>query len=89
MITLKEFNQVEMHVGTIIDVKPNKKSSAQITELYQPADLLNRQVICCTNLTPLHVGSVKSEVRVLGTDSPKGVVLLKMSQPVQNGERIY
>lgn len=98
-----------MHVGTIIDVKPNKKSrnpayvltidfgpdlgtkksSAQITELYQPADLLNRQVICCTNLTPLHVGSVKSEVRVLGTDSPKGVVLLKMSQPVQNGERIY
>ena len=34
------------------------------------------QVICCTNLTPIHIGSVKSEVRILGTESEQGVVLL-------------
>ena len=41
-----------------------KTSSAQITELYQPEDLIGRQVICCVNLTPMHIGSVKSEVRI-------------------------
>ena len=53
-----------------------KKSSAQITNLYQPEDLIGTQVICCVNLTPMHIGSVKSEVRILGTDSEQGVVLL-------------
>lgn len=66
-----------------------KTSSAQITELYQPEELVGRQVICCVNLTPIHIGSVKSEVRILGTESEQGVVLLQPSQPVKNGDRVF
>lgn len=66
-----------------------KKSSAQITALYTAEDLIGTQVICCVNLTPLHIGSVKSEVRILGTESAQGVVLLRPTQPVQNGDRVF
>ena len=66
-----------------------KKSSAQITTLYKPEDLLGTQVICCVNLEPMHIGSVKSEVRVLGTDSEQGVVLLRPTEPVKNGDRVF
>lgn len=66
-----------------------KTSSAQITELYQPEDLIGRQVICCINLTPMHIGSVKSEVRILGTESEQGVVLLTPMETVKNGDRVF
>lgn len=46
-----------------------KKSSAQITGLYTPEELIGQQVFCCVNLQSMHVGSVKSEVRILGIDS--------------------
>ena len=66
-----------------------KKSSAQITELYKPEDLVGTQVICCVNLSPIHIGSVTSEVRILGTESEQGVVLLRPSEPVRNGDKVF
>ena len=66
-----------------------KKSSAQITTLYKPEDLIGQQVICCVNLTPIHIGSVKSEVRILGTESEQGVVLLRPTEIVKNGDRVF
>ncbi|MBQ6068236.1 MAG: tRNA-binding protein [Bacteroidales bacterium] len=66
-----------------------KKSSAQITTLYTPEELIGTQVACCVNLQPMHIGSVKSEVRILGTDSVQGVVLLRPTQPVRNGDRVF
>ena len=66
-----------------------KKSSAQITTLYQPEDLIGKQVVCCVNLAPMHIGSVKSEVRILGTESEQGVVLLRPTEQVKNGDRIF
>ena len=66
-----------------------KKSSAQITTLYKPEDLIGTQVICCVNLTPIHIGSVKSEVRILGTESEQGVVLLRPTEPVKNGDKVF
>ncbi len=109
MITVEEFDKVEMRVGTILDVKDNKKSrnpayvltidfgekigmkksSAQITRLYRPEDLIGKQVVCCVNLTPIHIGSVKSEVRILGSESKQGVVLLQPSEAVENGDLIF
>lgn len=109
VISLDEFDRVEMRAGTVVEVKPNKKSrdpalvlkidlgpeigiknsSAQITDLYTPEDLLGTQVICCVNLNPIHIGSVKSEVRVLGTASAQGVVLLRPAEAVANGDRVF
>ena len=66
-----------------------KTTSAQITALYTPENLIGRQVICCTNLPPMHIGSVKSEVRILGTDSEQGCVLLQPSEQVKNGDRVF
>lgn len=66
-----------------------KTSSAQITDLYQPEDLIGKQLICCTNLEPMHIGSVKSEVRILGTKSQQGVVLLTPMGKVNNGDFIF
>lgn len=66
-----------------------KTSSAQITALYTPEQLVGRQVVCCVNLTPMHIGSVKSEVRILGSESKQGVVLLQPTEPVENGDRIF
>ena len=76
----------------MIDFGPEtgvKKSSAQITKLYRPDQLIGRQIICCVNLTPLHIGSVTSEVRILGTDSEQGVVLLQPTEKVKNGDRVF
>ena len=66
-----------------------KKSSAQITVLYKPEQLIGRQVICCTNLTPIHIGDITSEVRILGTESEQGVVLLTPSKKVKNGDKVF
>jgi tRNA-binding protein len=66
-----------------------KTSSAQITALYQPEDLIGKQLICCVNLPSMHIGSVKSQVRILGTDSEQGVVLLTPMEPVKNGDKVF
>lgn len=109
MITIEDFDKVQICVGTVTAVTINKKarkpaykvtldfgpelglktSSAQLTELYQPEDLLGKQLVCCVNLEPMHIGSVKSEVRILGTDSKQGVVLLAPMEAVENGDRIF
>ena len=92
LIGVDEFDRVEMRAGTIIEAGPEigvKSSSAQITELYTAEQLIGMQVICCTNLTPIHIGSVKSEVRILGTESEQGVVLLRPTAPVKNGDKVF
>ena len=109
MISISDFDKVELRVGTVTQVGVNKKarkpaykvtidfgdvlglktSSAQITELYQPEELIGRQVVCCVNLEPMHMGSVKSEVRIMGTESEQGVVLLTPMEPVKNGDRVF
>lgn len=107
IITLEDFNKVELKVGTIIAASPNKKtripayklkidfgplgiknSSAQITDLYQPNDLVGKQVIAVTNFEPIKVSEIKSEVRILGAETEDGVVLLDLERKVPNGSII-
>ena len=67
-----------------------KKSSAQITDHYDPDGLVGRQVLAVVNFPPRQIGPVLSEVLVLGLSEPGGgIVLLRPDQPVANGERMH
>jgi tRNA-binding protein len=66
-----------------------KKSSAQITKLYNKEELVNRQVVAVLNFPPRQVADFLSEILVLGVVRDGGeVVLLGPDRPVENGLRI-
>lgn len=65
-----------------------KKSSAQITDLYNIDDLINKQVLAVVNLKPRQVANVMSEVLVLGTYTNDKVVLIKPDRLVNNGDKL-
>lgn len=67
-----------------------KVSLAQITDLYNVAELIGRQVMCVVNLESKRMGKYVSEVLTLGVDDDQGrVVLLTPERPVPNGHKIY
>jgi tRNA-binding protein len=67
-----------------------KASSAQITELYRPAELIGRQVAAVVNFAPRQIGPFLSEVLVLGFPDAAGrVVLIAPDRAVPNGGRLY
>ncbi len=65
-----------------------KRSSAQITSLYTPADLVGREVIAVTNFPARQIGPFISEVLVLGVPTQEGVVLLSPDRQVPLGARV-
>ncbi|GHB47032.1 tRNA-binding protein [Mongoliitalea lutea] len=67
-----------------------KKSSAQITQVYHPKDLIGRQVLCVCNFPPKQIADFMSEVLVTGVNNEEGhVVLMSVDKPVPNGNRLY
>ena len=66
-----------------------KRSSAQVTDLYDLQQLLGRQVIAVVNFPPKQIANFFSECLVLGvyTDK-KEVVLLQPERTVANGWKI-
>jgi tRNA-binding protein len=67
-----------------------KASSAQLTDLYRPDDLVGRQVVCAVNLGVRRVAGFASEVLVLGLPDEAGrVVLLAPDRDVPPGGRVY
>jgi tRNA-binding protein len=65
-----------------------KRSSAQITALYSPEQLIGRQVLAVVNFPPRQIADFMSEVLVLGLETEAGVVLLQPESPVPNGTRV-
>lgn len=107
MTDFKNFEELDIRVGTVVDVayfekarKPAyqlwidfgklgvKKSSAQITTLYQKEELIGKQIIAVVNFPPRQIADFFSEVLVLGVYNQAGVVLLKPDRKVENGEKI-
>ena len=66
-----------------------RTSSAQLTQLYTPEQLVGRQVVAVINLAPLRVAGIESQCLVLGVDTPGGVALLAIERSAENGSRVY
>lgn len=67
-----------------------KKTSAQITDHYEPARLIGRQVTAVVNFPPKQIGKFLSEVLILGfPDADGNVVLIGPDHAVPNGGRLY
>lgn len=66
-----------------------KTSSAQITALYTPQQLIGRQLLAVVNFAPRKVADITSECLTLAVDGDGGLVLLGVERPVANGARVY
>ena len=66
-----------------------KKSSAQITRLYNQDELLGRLVLAVTNFTPRQIADFMSEVLILGGVLDDGaVVLVQPDRDIPLGTRV-
>ena len=66
-----------------------KKSSAQITDIYDREDLIGRQVLAVVNFPPRQIGPVRSECLVTGFHREDGaVVLVGPDSNVPNGAKL-
>lgn len=65
-----------------------KKSSAQITKLYKPEDLIGKQVIAVVNFPEKQIANIKSQCLILGVINEDEVTLLTPTKQVKNGLKI-
>jgi tRNA-binding protein len=66
-----------------------KKSSAQITDLYRPEDLVGRLVVAVVNFPPKQIGPLQSECLVTGFHDADGAVALCVpDRPVPLGAKL-
>jgi tRNA-binding protein len=66
-----------------------RRSSAQITDLYTPGDLLGKQVVAVVNFPPKQIGPFLSECLVTGFVQNDGSVVLAVpDKPVANGKQL-
>ena len=77
--------QLQIDFGEELSVK---KTSAQITDRYQPEELVGKQVLAVVNFPPKQIADFMSEVLVLGTYSEDGVVLITPDKEVKNGDKL-
>jgi tRNA-binding protein len=108
-ISWREFEQVELRVGTVISADEFtearhpaykltvdfgsqlgiKRSSARITDLYSPQDLVGRQVVGVVNFPAKQIGPMMSECLVTGFYRDDGAVVLAVPErPVENGAKL-
>jgi tRNA-binding protein len=75
-----------------IDFGPlgRRTSSAQLTDLYAPDDLIGRQILAVVNFPSRRVAGVESQVLVLGVSDDNGaVILLGLEREAPLGGRVH
>lgn len=78
--------KLTVDLGDAIGVK---KSSAQITALYDIEELVGSQVICVVNFPPRQIGKFMSEILVTGFADENGdIVLSGVERKLPNGSRL-
>ncbi len=65
-----------------------RKSSAQVVELYQPEDLLGRQIVGVINFPEKQIGPFRSQFLLTGFPTAEGVVVTAIERRVPNGTRL-
>lgn len=73
-----------------VDFGPHgvRKTSAQITALYAPEDLVGRQIVGVINFPEKQIGPFRSEFLLTGFAGPDGVVITTVERPVPDGTRM-
>lgn len=67
-----------------------RRSSAQLTGLYDKETLAGKQVLAVTNFPPKQIGPFVSECLVTGVQTDEGAVaLVTPDSPVANGKRLF
>lgn len=75
----------------LIDFGPvgKRKTSAQITDLYTPEELVGKQVVAVVNFPPKQIATMMSECLVLGgIGHNKEITLIQPERGIENGTRI-
>ncbi len=67
-----------------------KKTSAQITQLYQPQELIDKQVVAVINFPPKQIANIMSECLILGAvnNDNDNVILIQPERGIKNGLRV-
>lgn len=65
-----------------------RKTSAQITKLYEANQLVGKQVIAVVNFPPKQIANIMSECLILGAVNGDDVTLLTPEREANNGLRI-
>ena len=80
-------------IKLVVDFGPQlgtRRTSAQLTDHYDPEMLVGKQVVAVVNFPPKRIAGFKSEVLVLGVpDENGGVVLLSPDHEVPPGGRMF
>ncbi|KAG9597955.1 hypothetical protein KCV01_g8893, partial [Aureobasidium melanogenum] len=73
-----------------VDFGPHgeRKTSAQVTGVYQPEDLVGKQIIGVINFPEKQIGPLLSQFLLTGFHTEKGVVIATVERPVPNGTRL-
>lgn len=79
--------KIKIDFGNGIGVK---KSSAQITHLYNKNKLIHKKVMAVVNFPPRQIGKFMSEVLILGFSNKNGeIVLMDIDGDIPLGSRLH
>ena len=65
-----------------------RKSSAQITKLYLPEEIIGKQIIAVVNFPEKQIANFQSQCLILGVVNNDDVTLLTTDKKVENGLKI-